>query len=234
MPREILSTNAPLSAAGSAAQRAITNKDHAFTGAGETESVRPKLSMVAGGAPVIDPIVAGAGYPAAARASVPGGEILAKDWVEDWPEDPLDSVETRTEARMDDGGSRAPFLAVVEKGGGESKAQSGPLQSGRNRSHRNSAANRGEPRRPGLKKLSRKQIALDLPPTPRGCEWRRSDEGLNLWHCWTDWNDDKTQRIKKSRYAGHLSDDAWRIMKEYDHEAFISIVGEQLRRHSGR
>jgi len=33
---------------------------------------------------------------------------------------------------------------------------------------------------------------------------------------------------------GHLSDDAWRIMKEYDHETFISIVGERLRRHSGR
>ncbi|MBO0725344.1 MAG: hypothetical protein J2P52_07070 [Blastocatellia bacterium] len=234
MPRELLSTNAPLSAAGSAARRAIANEDHAFILAEETAPLRPEFRMVAGGAPVINPVVEGAGYPAAARASVPGGEILAKDWAEDWPEDPLDSIETRTEARVDDGGSRAPFLAVGEKSGGESKAPSGSPQSGRNRSHGNLAANGGAPRRPGLKKLNRKQIALDLPPTPLGCEWRRSEEGLNLWHCWTDWNDDKTQRIKKSRYAGHLSDDAWRIMKEYDHEAFISIVGERLRRHSGR
>ncbi|MBO0860822.1 MAG: hypothetical protein J2P21_20530 [Chloracidobacterium sp.] len=234
MPRDLLSTNAQSSAAGLAAQPAIMNENHAFTIAEETESLRPRLRMVAGGAPVIDPIVLGAGYPGAARASVPGAEILAKDWMEDWPEDPLDAVETRTEARMDAGGSRAPFLRVVEGVADKSKEESGSPPSGRDRSDGDLTANRGEPRRPGLKKLSRKQIALDLPPTPRGCEWRRSEEGLNLWHCWTDWNDDKTKRIKKSRYAGHLSDDAWRIMKEYDYETFISIVGERLRRHSGR
>src|SRR5262247_3380538 len=96
------------------------------------------------------------------------------------------------------------------------------------------SAIRSETRRPGLKKPNKKQIVLDWPPTPRGCEWRRSDDGLNLWRCWTEWDNDKAKRIKKSRYAGHLSDDAWRIMKEYDHEAFISIVGERLRRHGGR
>jgi hypothetical protein len=210
------------------------NEDDAFTGAGETESLKPRLRIVASGASFIAPIVVGADYPDAAHTNVPGAEILAKDWMGDWPEDPLDAGETRTEARVDDGGSRAPFLAVVDGGAGESKEKPVSQEPGRDRSDGDLATNRGKPRRPGLKKLSRKQIALDFPPTPRGCEWRRSDEGLNLWHCWTDWNDDKTQRIKKSRYAGHLSDDAWRIMKEYDHEAFISIVGERLRRHGGR
>jgi hypothetical protein len=184
---------------------------------------RPKLRMVVGGAPVIEPIVEDAGHQAS--------EVLAKDWAKDWMEDgsedepeddldsPLDSLDARIEARLDGGGARAPFLAVVENRDGESKRRS---------------AIRNQPRRRGLKKLNSRQIAMDWPPAPRGCEWRRSDDGLNLWRCWTDWDDDKIKRIKKSRYAGHLSDDAWRIMKEYDHEAFISIVGERLRRHSGR
>ncbi len=181
--------------------------------------------MVAGGAPVIEPVVEPVieegDHTVAVRASDPDGEDRAEEW--------LASLEAKLEARMDNGGSRAPFLpflAVVENGDGESKAQSAiryPL-----------SAIRGEPHRPGLKKLNKKQITLDWPPTPRGCEWRRSDNGLNLWRCWTEWDDNKTQKIRKSRYAGHLSDDAWRIMKEYDHETFISIVGERLRRHSGR
>ena len=134
---------------------------------------------------------------------------------------------------MDGGSSKAPFLAVVENGGGESKAQSAITES-KSAIRNPQSAIRREPRGPSLKKLNKKQIALDWPPAPRGCEWRRSDDGLNLWRCWTEWDNDKTKRIKKSRYAGHLSDDAWRIMKEYDHEAFISVIGERLRRHSGR
>jgi hypothetical protein len=227
MPREMLSTNAPLSAAGSAAQRSRTDENHSsvFVRSPEADRIspllRPKLRMVAGGAPIID------------RMTGSGGEVLAKDWAKDWAEDereddldsPLDSLDARTEARMDARGSRAPFLAVVENGDGESISKAKPTSRPNGRI---------APRSRGLKKLNSKQITLDWPPTPRGCEWRRSDDGLNLWRCWTDWDDDKTKRIKKSRYAGHLSDDAWRIMKEYDHEAFISIVGERLRRHSGR
>ncbi|HEY8461395.1 MAG TPA: hypothetical protein VIM99_13490 [Blastocatellia bacterium] len=226
MPRETLSTSAPLSAAGSAAQTAGADVDHsgAFIGSAEADRVRPKLRVVAGGAPVIEPAVESASYPVAARLGGAGGEVLAEDWAKDWAEDESDSppsgpAEARAEARLDDGGSRAPFLTVVEKKSGKAKPQS---------------AIRGKSRTSGLKKLSKKQAALDWPPTPRGCEWRRTEDGLNLWRCWTDWDEGKTRRIKKSRYAGHLSDDAWRIMKEYDHEAFISIVGERLRRHSGR
>lgn len=195
MPREIFSTNAPLSAADSAAQRAYTDEDYSgtFIRSAVAGRLRPRLRVVVGGVPVIEP---------------------------------LDAFEERLETRMHNGASRAPFLAVVENVRGESKAQSAIPKS--------QSAIRGEPRRPGLKKLNKKQTLHGWPPTPRGCEWRRSDNGLNLWRCWTEWDDNKTRKIKKSRYAGHLSDDAWRIMKEYDHEAFISIVGERLRRHSGR
>ena len=204
----------------------------------EADRVRTRFRIVADAAPVIEPVIEGHDYPVAAGASDPDSEVLIKDWAEDWPEDPSedqwDSFEVKTEARMDDGGSKASFRTVVENGDGESEAKSTSLHFGRNHPPGDMAASRGKPRRQGLKKLNRKQIALDWPPTPRGCEWRRSDDGLNLWRCWTDWDEDKTKRIKKSRYAGHLSDEAWRIMKEYDHEAFISIVGERLRRHSGR
>src|SRR5882672_8787010 len=185
MPREILSTNAPLSAAGSAAQRAHTDEDHssAFIRSAGADRVSPGLRpglhpgfhMVAGGAPVIEPVVEGAGYQVAAGASHPAGEVLAKDWAKDWAEDPpedlLDSIEARTEARMDNGGSRAPFLAVVENGDGKSKAQSAiPKSQSAIRNHPQAmaqamAAIRNGSRRPGLKKLNRKQVALDWPPT---------------------------------------------------------------------
>ena len=198
------------------------------------DSVRPHFRVVAGAPSVIEPVVEDDEYKVAVRASNPGGEDGDEDWPEvlpedltedlpkDLPKDLLDSaseIEPRLEARVDGGGSKAQFMGVVESSDSGSKAQS---------------AIRSKSRRSGLKKLTKKQIAMDWPPAPRGCEWRRSDEGLNLWRCWTEWDGDKNKRIKKSRYAGHLSDDAWRIMKEYDHEAFISIVGERLSRHGGR
>jgi hypothetical protein len=188
--------------------------------------------VVAGGAPVIEPIVEDESYTVAVRGSDSGGK--------DGAEDGFDSLGARPEARMDNRGSRAPFLAVVENGDGNLE-----IRDPQNAEHaemaehveKQSAISNQQSAissRPGLRKLNKKQMALDFPPTPRGCEWRRSDDGLNLWRCWTEWDDDKTKKIKKSRYAGHLSDDAWGIMKEYDHEAFISVVGERLRRHSGR
>ena len=219
--------------------------------------------MVSGGSPIIGSVVEDDDYPVAVRASDPDGEEVDEDWPEDLPDELSDSaseIEARLEAKVDGGGSRAPFQVAVESGYGESNANEkeagtdhDPKLKGANgrtekgESHRpglkelNRTAIRNpqsaihsESRRPGLKKPTKKQISMDWPPTPRGCEWRRSDDGLNLWLCWTEWDDGKGKRIKKSRYAGHLSDDAWRIMKEYDHEAFISIVGERLRRHGGR
>ena len=185
--------------------------------------------MVAGAPSAIEPVVEDDDHKVAVRASDPDDEDGDEDWPEDLPEELLNStneIEARPEARVDGGGSRAPFMAGVKSSDGGSKTQSAIRNP--------QSAIRSKSRRPGLKKLTKKQIAMDWPPAPRGCEWRRSDQGLNLWRCWTEWDDDENKRIKKSRYAGHLSDDAWRIMKEYDHEAFISIVGERLRRHSGR
>jgi hypothetical protein len=234
MPREFFSTNAPLSAASSAALRARTDEDHsiALIRSEGANQVKPRFRVVAGGAPAIEPVVEDGGYPAAVLASDSDGEDVAEDW--------LDPLEARLEARMDDGGSRAPFMATAETGDGELKIRN--PQNAEDAEMAEHAENQSAIRNPqsairsrtGLKKLNKKQIALDLPPTPRGCEWRRSDDGLNLWRCWTEWDDNKTKRIKKSRYAGHLSDDAWRIMKEYNHEAIISTIGERLRRHSGR
>src|SRR5262249_36459644 len=125
MPREIPPTDAPLSAVGSAAQRVHTDEYHssAFIQSEEADRVRPRIRRVIGGAPVIEPIVEDDDYRVTVRASDPDGEVLAKDWAEDWPEDPLDSLEARPEARMDGGSSKAPFLAVVENGGGGSEAQ---------------------------------------------------------------------------------------------------------------
>lgn len=184
--------------------------------------------MVAGGAPIIEPVMDDEYSPVAVR----GGYSGDKDRSENW----LDS----REARLDSGDSRAPFMAVVESDDGKLEIrdpQNGEGAEMAERAEERSATPESQSAirsRPGLKKLNKKQKALDFPPTPRGCKWRRSDNGLNLWRCWTEWDEDKTKKIKKSRYAGHLSDDAWRIMKEYDHEAFISVVGERLRRHSGR
>ncbi len=73
-----------------------------------------------------------------------------------------------------------------------------------------------------------------MPPTPWGCEWSRSDDGWNLWRNRWEKDSDTGKRNKKSRYAGSLSRDAWDVMKDYDDETVISIIGQQLRRHSQR
>jgi hypothetical protein len=218
---ETLATDARSGAEISAAQQEEMEEGH-FAPAlrtAEREYVRPRFRMVAGGAPIIEEEE----FPAAAYASDSNDE----NWF-----DSARAFEARLEARVDEGywETKAPFLAAVDPGKVESKSWKRKAK----KSYGLKEAEAMRPRHPGLKKLTERQIALDLPPTPKGCEWRRSDEGLNLWRYWTEWDADKNQRIKKSRYAGHLSDDAWRIMKEYDHEAFISIVGERLRRYSGR
>lgn len=204
------------------------------------EYARPRLRAVVNGVPFDD-------------EDDLAGQILSQRESddEDWP-DSTKAFKARLEARMDSG--YGPFPKVVENGGNRLKTGQAKLEtrSSREQTEQSASAQDGsgklkyevergviravrlEPAHRGLKKLTPKQIARNLPPTPRGCEWRRSDDGLSLWRCRTEWNDDKTRRIKKSRYAGHLSDDAWRIMKEYDYEAFISTVGERLRRHGGR
>ena len=225
-----------MSAAGSAAQQERIDEDHsgAFIRSAEVDSVRPRFRVVAGAPSVIEPDVEDDEYKVAIRANDPGGEDGDEDWPEDLPEDLTEDLskdlsEDLSEDLPEDLLNSASEIAPRLKDRG---LKTEDRESNKRRAPRSPI--RSESRRPGLKKLTKKQIAMDWPPAPRGCEWRRSDEGLNLWRCWTEWDGDKNKRIKKSRYAGHLSDDAWRIMKEYDHEAFISIVGERLRRHGGR
>lgn len=83
----------------------------------------------------------------------------------------------------------------------------------------------------GTRRRTARQLRQDMPPIPRGCEWRRGEEGWSLWRTWREWDENRTTRVRKARYAGHLSDDAWRILKEYDHETFLSVLGERFRRH---
>lgn len=175
----------------------------------DAEFFRPKLRMVSNGNPFEE-----------------GDEDEAES--ENWS-DSVRAFEARLEARMDGGyaHSIAPFMAVVENSDDTTGANKKTGPSGK-------APAESNLRNPGLKKHTDKQVAEGMPPTPRGCEWRRSDEGLNLWRCWTEWDEDKTQRIKKSRYAGNLTYDGWQVMKEYDYEAYISNIGERLRRHGGR
>jgi hypothetical protein len=87
----------------------------------------------------------------------------------------------------------------------------------------------------GLKKGSlKKSKELDMPPTPLGCEWRDADGGWSLWRCWSERDEVIGGRFKKERYAGYLSREAWGVMKEYDYETFIAVIGRRFRRYGGR
>lgn len=88
---------------------------------------------------------------------------------------------------------------------------------------------------PGIKKRrGGKKGEEDMPPTPWGCEWLRTDDGWNLWRYWSEKDRLTGQRIKKSRYTGYVSHDAWQVMKGYDYETFISIIGQRFRRYGQR
>jgi hypothetical protein len=88
---------------------------------------------------------------------------------------------------------------------------------------------------PGIKKRrSGKKGEEDMPPTPWGCEWLKTDDGWNLWRYWSEKDRTTGQRIKKNRYTGYLSHDAWQVMKGYDYETFISIIGQRFRRYGQR
>lgn len=87
----------------------------------------------------------------------------------------------------------------------------------------------------GLKKNSLKaSAAKDMPPTPLGHEWRETEGGWNLIRCWSEKDSLLGKKVKKERYAGYLSRQAWQVIKEYEHEKIISQIGQQLRRHGGR
>jgi hypothetical protein len=87
----------------------------------------------------------------------------------------------------------------------------------------------------GLKKNSiEKARILDMPPTPLGCEWRATEDGWNLFRNWNEVSGMVGKKVKKERYAGHLSREAWEVMKEYDYETFIAVIAQRFRRYGGR
>ena len=93
-------------------------------------------------------------------------------------------------------------------------------------------------RRDGLR-VSRSRSTRGLgtdqaPPTPWGCEWRRADNGWNLWRCWSEQESPDSPRVRRSRYAGYLSQDGWEVLKGYDYETFLAILGQRLRRYGKR
>lgn len=89
--------------------------------------------------------------------------------------------------------------------------------------------------RSGLKKARKGELPGGaIPPTPMGCEWRKGDDGWNLWRCWSERDGQLSRRVRRSRYAGYLSNEAWEVLKEYDYETFLTIIGERLRRYGKR
>ncbi|MEP7340957.1 MAG: hypothetical protein ABI977_24710 [Acidobacteriota bacterium] len=87
----------------------------------------------------------------------------------------------------------------------------------------------------GLKKSSLKRSKeLDMPPTPLGCEWRDAGNGWSLWRCWSEGDNVIGGKYRKERYAGYLSREAWGVMKQYEYETFIAVIGRRFRRHGGR
>ncbi|HKX28373.1 MAG TPA: hypothetical protein VJ302_11795 [Blastocatellia bacterium] len=87
----------------------------------------------------------------------------------------------------------------------------------------------------GLKKRKNaKPGQAETPPTPLGCQWLKADHGWNLWRYWSEKDPLTGEKVRRTRYAGFLSQEAWEIMKEYDYETFISIIGQRLRRYGQR
>src|SRR5262245_50622251 len=71
---------------------------------------------------------------------------------------------------------------------------------------------------PGRDRRKRKASDGDVPPTPPGCEWLKTDNGWNLWRYWTERDPVTGDKIRKTRYAGVLTKEAWEVMKDYDYE----------------
>ncbi|MBS1789896.1 MAG: hypothetical protein JST85_19390 [Acidobacteria bacterium] len=86
--------------------------------------------------------------------------------------------------------------------------------------------------RSGLKGRSLKKAEkLDMPPTPVGHDWHLTDGGWNLVKTWSEKDGLLGTKVKKERYAGFLSREAWQVMKEYEYEKIIAQIG-QSGRHS--
>jgi hypothetical protein len=105
-----------------------------------------------------------------------------------------------------------------------------------------SPARKGRAGAPGLRRGPRLprggragHVTTDVaPPTPWGCQWRKTDNGWSLWRCWSERESSSSPRVHRSRYAGFLSNDGWEVLKGYDYETFLAILGQRLRRYGKR
>lgn len=106
-----------------------------------------------------------------------------------------------------------------------------PIVSGNGHDRANPAW-KGSGQRLRLKKeKSGRAGAPDHPPTPWGCEWRDAGDGWTLWRYWNEKDASSGTRIRKERYVGSLTREAWEVLKRYDNETIISIIGERFRRY---
>ena len=136
----------------------------------------------------------------------------------------------------------AVLPATVLRGGGEGQVPEPAEQPAGATSPGSSSPRRTRPassgRREGLRhsptRSARGVGADQSPPTPWGCEWRRADNGWNLWRCWSERESPDAPRVRRSRYAGFLSHDGWEVLKGYDYETFLAILGQRLRRYGKR
>lgn len=132
------------------------------------------------------------------------------------------------------GKSIKPKLMVVRNGTKDSLKSSESSSGTKLRDGANKPQNLdGRGKLAGLKRGKLKGGTLG-PPVPWGCEWRRDESGWNLWRCWSEKEVNTEQRVVRSRYAGYLSHEAWEVMKGYDYETFLSIIGQRFRRHGKR
>jgi hypothetical protein len=125
-----------------------------------------------------------------------------------------------------------PFMPVVQNG-----MESGVAENSNGSGRKNGLRTKGSQiTTPGIKKRKiGKNGDDDMPPTPWGCEWVKTDDGWSLWRYRWDKDGSTGERIKIKRYAGSLSHEAWRVLKEaYDSETFISIIGRRARRYGKR
>ena len=72
-----------------------------------------------------------------------------------------------------------------------------------------------------------------MPPTPTGHDWHITDGGWNLVKTWSEKDGLLGTKVKKERYAGFLSKEAWQVMKQYEFEKIIAQIGQSGRHGRG-
>lgn len=166
-------------------------------------------------------------------------ETYQEEFEDEFQQDEFQDLEDLFDVDAREEGTLSPVKSLAELPESNSKSKTldslVPRQLGKGSGRRNAKSRTKSNLPNGLKKSSlKKSKALDMPPTPLGCEWREAEGGWSLWRCWWEKDEVMGGRYKKDRYVGYLSREAWQVMKDYDYETFISVIGQRFRRHSGR